>query len=184
MAGAPQDRNIQAARSLTAVVVLTVGSLYALGGDVHPPHGNPLVYALAVSWLSAFPIGMMSGVVIASLSPRAFSLARWEQEGEIYDRVGVQAFRRVLLNSPLGWINPNIHLSAGRSDSDRLLRELNGAEGVHWVLAAVSAALATWYFVDDRAAYGYSMLLVNIPFNVYPIILQRRNRGRVLRLLR
>jgi hypothetical protein len=32
--------------------------------------------------------------------------------------------------------------------------------------------------------HGYVMLLVRIPFDVYPIMLQRWNRGRVHRVLR
>jgi hypothetical protein len=39
--------------------------------------------------------------------------------------------------------------------------------------------LAILYLVGDCAMYGYSMPLVNIPFNLYPIMLQRWNRGRV-----
>jgi hypothetical protein len=31
--------------------------------------------------------------------------------------------------------------------------------------------------------YGYALLLVRIPFDLFPIMLQRRNRGRVRRVL-
>lgn len=44
--------------------------------------------------------------------------------------------------------------------------------------------LAVLYLVDDYAVYGYVMLLVRIPFDLYPIMLQRWNRGRVRRVLR
>ena len=83
-----------------------------------------------------------------------------------------------------GLDQPNMHLSADQTDCDRLLREMNAAEGVHGLTCLVSVMLAIWYFVDDNAAHGYSMLLVKIPFNLYPIMLQRWNRGRVSRVLR
>jgi hypothetical protein len=43
--------------------------------------------------------------------------------------------------------------------------------------------LAISYLLHDHAVYGYVMLLVRIPFDLYPIMLQRRNRGRVWRVL-
>ena len=171
-------------RSLATVLVLTGGSLYAVDGDVYPPHGNPLVYTLAVSWLISFVIAMTSIAFLQSLSPRVFAPASWEKDGDIYNGAGVQAFRWVLFHSPLGWINPNLHMSAGQADCDRLLKEMNTAEGVHWLTCAASVALALWWLAGDRDAYGYSMLLVNIPFNLYPIMLQRWNRGRVFRMLK
>jgi hypothetical protein len=117
------------------------------------------------------------------VNPTLFSLAHWEKQGEIYDRAGIRAFRRVLLHSPLGWINPNFHLRASRAGCDRLLREINSAEGVHWLTCVVSAMLAISYLLHDHAVYGYVMLLVRIPFDLYPIMLQRWNRGRVRRVL-
>ena len=69
-----------------------------------------------------------------------FSLAHWEKDGELYDRASVRAFRSILLHSPLGWINPNVHLKGSR--------------------------------------------IVRIPFDMYPIMLQRWHRGRVWRVLR
>jgi hypothetical protein len=171
-------------RSLAVIVVLTCGSLYALNGVIHPPHSNPLVHAIALSWLVALTIATVGSGIFVNLRPEVFSLARWEQEGAIYRRRDIHVFRWILLHSPLGWINPNIHLSAERTDCDRLLREMHTAEGVHWLTCLVSVMLAIWYFGDDHATYGYNMLLVNIPFNVYPIMLQRWNRGRVFRVLR
>ena len=116
--------------------------------------------------------------------PALFALAPWERDGAIYDRAGVRVFRWVLLHSGLGWINPNFHVSHTRTDCERLLRETNNSEGVHWLACVVTVVLAIWFLVDDHAEYGYVMLLVRIPFDLYPIMLQRWNRGRVYRVLR
>ena len=176
-------RNVRVVRTLAMLLVLTLGSLSLMDGRVHPPHGNPLVFALALSWLIAFAMAMTSSVAFKTLSPRFFSHAGWENEGEIYDRCGVGAFRWVPLHSPLGWINPDLHLG-GQTDCDRLLREMNAAEGIHWLACLISIAAGIWHLAGDFAVYGYSLLVVNIPFNVFPILLQRWNRGRIFRPLR
>ena len=52
-----------------------------------------------------------------------------------------------------------------------------------WLAPAVLMVLAIWFLVDGSPVHGYVMLLVRIPFDVYPIMLQRWNRGRVYRVL-
>jgi multidrug efflux pump subunit AcrB len=184
MSRTPQaEQGIRAMRSMLMIVILTSGSMYSINGRAFPPHGNPLVYSLAMSWLISITIAAVSSAFFFRVNPRLFSLAHWEKQGEIYDRAGIRAFRRVLFHSPLGWINANFHLRATRADCHRLLRETNSSEAVHWVTCVVSVMLAISYLLHDHAVYGYVMLLVRIPFDLYPIMLQRRNRGRVWRVL-
>jgi len=165
------------------IVILTSGSVYSIHGRAFPPHGNPLVYSLAISWLVAITIAVVSSALFFRVNPKLFSLAHWEKQGGIYDRAGVRAFRWALFHSPLGWINPNFHLRGSRADCERLLREMNSGEGVHWLTGVVTVLLAISYLRHDHAGYGYAMLLVRIPFDLYPIMLQRWNRGRVWRVL-
>jgi hypothetical protein len=184
MSRTPQhEQGIRVMRSLVMIVILTSGSLYSIGGRAFPPHGNPLVYSIAVSWLISITIAVVSSAIFFRVNPRLFSLAHWERQGEIYDRAGIRAFRWVLFHSPLGWINANFHLRASRADCDRLMREMNSSEGVHWLTCVVSVMLAISYLLHNHAVYGYAMLLVRIPFDLYPIMLQRWNRGRVSRVL-
>ena len=51
-------------------------------------------------------------------------------------------------------------------------------------MCLVSVGLAIWFFVSGHHAYGYAMLLVRIPFDLYPIMLQRWIRGRIWKLRR
>ena len=161
--------------------LFTAGAVYFNRRGFYPPHGSPLIYAIAMSWLIA--IATLPISALFKLSPKLFALARWEKDGAVYDRTGVRAFRWVLLHSPLGWINPGLRLGVGRADCERLLREMNVAEGVHWLTFFFSSLLAISCLVGGHAAYGNVLLLAIVPFNLYPIMLQRRNRGRVCRVL-
>ena len=137
-----------------------------------------------MSWLISIPVAVITSGIFKAVNPKRFPLARWENDGEIYDGTAIRAFRWVLLRSPLGWINPNLHLSDSRTDFDRLLREMNAAEGVHWLTCFFASLLGISYVVRDHAVYGYALLLVRIPYDLFPIMLQRRNRGRVCRVFR
>src|SRR5689334_10198078 len=146
MSRTPQHKQvIHAMRSLLMTLILTFGSVYSLHGRAFPPHGNPLVYSIAIYWLVSITIAVVSSAIFFRVNPTRFSLAGWEKQGEIYDRAGIRAFRWVLFHSPFGWINPNFHLRASRASCDRLLREMNSAEGVHWLSCFVSVVLAMAY---------------------------------------
>jgi len=182
----PQDEQtlraaLRGMRSVLLMVIFTAGALYFNRRGFYPPRGSPLIYAIAISWLIAITALPISAIF--KLSPKLFSLAHWEKEGAVYDRTSVRVFRWVLLHSPLGWINPALHLGVSRTDCERLLREMNVAEGVHWLSCVLSSILAISYLVGGYAVYGYVMLLVRVPFDLYPIMLQRWNRGRVCRVL-
>lgn len=184
MARTAQDGQvILAMRSVLMMVILTFGSIYSIAGRAFPPHGNPVVYCIAISWLIFMTIAVVSSAILFRVNPKLFCLARWEQQGKIYDRAGIRVFRGVLLHSPLAWVNANLQLRA-RSDCDRLLREMNSSEGVHWLTCVVAVVMAFSYFLHHQAVYGYVMLLVRVPFDLYPIMLQRWNRGRLLRVLK
>lgn len=177
----PTDRVLvlRALRSASLLVVFTAGALDWLGGIVFPPHGNALLYAIAMSWLVAVGIALPATAIVTVRVP----LAGWENDGRVYDRGSIRAFRWVLLHSPLGWINPNLQLVGRRTDCDRLLREMHTSEAVHWVTGVLATIVGFAWLVGGYAVYGLVMLLVRIPFDVYPILLHRRNRGRVRRVL-
>jgi hypothetical protein len=74
-------------------------------------------------------------------------------------------------------------LAASRADCERLLQEMNVSEGIHWVTGILSTIVAIICLIGGYTVYGYVMLLIRIPFDLYPIMLHRRNRGRVYRVL-
>jgi hypothetical protein len=51
------------------ILILTSGSVYSIGGRAFPPHGNPLIYSLAVSWLVAITIAVVSSAIFFRLNP-------------------------------------------------------------------------------------------------------------------
>ena len=183
----PQDEQasrvvLRAMRSVLLIAILTLGAVYFNRSRFYPPHGSPLLYAIALSWLIAITVAVPASIFF-NVNPKRFSLARWEKEGEVYDRASIRAFRWVVLHSPVGWINSNLHLGASRTDGERLLREIHVSERVHWLTCFLTSILAITCLVRGYAVYGYVMLLIRVPFDLYPIMLQRRNRGRLCRVL-
>jgi hypothetical protein len=173
-----------AAKYLVIFTALTVVVGIGLVMTVLQPDRHPLIFAFSLTWLIMAFVAAVTGRIFVRLDPERFRLARWECEGRIYDRVGLGAVRWVLRHTPLGWLNPNIKIRSGGSDMDRLLRDMNAVEGVHILAAGISLAAAAIYFLAGQAVVGIWLVIFTILFNVYPVMLQRWNRGRILRLQR
>jgi len=67
---------------------------------------------------------------------------------------------------------------------ERLLRHLNCAEGAHRVGDVVTFGVASGYVVAGHAAVGLYIAVLTLLLHGYPVMLQRRNRGHVLRMAR
>jgi hypothetical protein len=65
-----------------------------------------------------------------------------------------------------------------------LLRRTFEAERTHWWWLLTSAAVIVWAFGIGKRTSGLVLALLNIPLNVYPILLQRYIRARLARLAR
>lgn len=164
--------------------LLSVGTFTGLIWTSFCPDQHPLIFALSVSWIIAMLVSAVTRRFFMELDPWRFGLWRWEREGKIYDRFGLRTFRWLLKHTPLGWLNPWLRLTSCRSGLERLLREITYAEGAHWVGGAATLGLAAACIFWGHVIVGLFLAAGTIPFHIYPVMLQRWNRGRVLRVSR
>jgi hypothetical protein len=170
------------AKWLVMFWVLSVGALIGLSLAFFCPDQHPLIFALSLSWVIAVVVSGVTRNFFRGLNPRRFGFASWEREGEIYGRFGLNTFLWLLKRTPLGWLNPWLRLTLYRSGLEPLLREMFYAEGAHWIGGVVTLGFGAACVFWGHAVVGLLLAVVTIPFHVYPVMLQRRNRGRVLRL--
>jgi hypothetical protein len=138
----------------------------------------------ALPWFLA---SFMAGPWVLLL-PRAFHEPReWEAKGEFYRRVGVERFRAIVANGDL--VNRFVrarhrNYSVYGPEIERLVPKSVWNEKRH-------IAYLCWGFVTAGFAYsiGWTFWAIwlagsNIGANLYPAMLQRYSRARVLRLAR
>jgi hypothetical protein len=162
---------------------LSVGSIIGLSWTGLHPDEHPMVFAFSVSWFVAVAVAGFTRNAFFRMDPQRFGPARWEREGRVYECVGVAGFRSLLRHTPLGWLNPMLRMKTLRpSAMPELLREMNFAEGAHWIGGLITLGLGIGYLCAGHRAVGLSFALVLVTVHVYPVMLQRTNRARVLRL--
>lgn len=171
-------------RWLLACVLTSTLSFLGLAFTVAHPGRHPVVFAFGISWCVALAVSALTRDSFLGLDPKRFRFARWEREGRIYESLGISWFGWLLGHSPAGWLNPYLRLTSGRSGLERLLREMSYAEGAHIIGGGVTVALGIWYWYSRQGGDWSGIVGYDSLFHVYPVMLQRWNRGRVLQVIR
>lgn len=161
--------------TLGATLVAAAVLAWALGTLDHQAAG----FAFVIVWLPMTWLGTLSRVVPPRLPASWHRLHPFEQDGRVYELVGVKLFKRLLRRGPLAAFNPGLHLPAERTpERVGLLDErMRIAEASHLLLfllasgVALHAATLGWW-----GAAGWTTLF-NLVLNGYPVMLQRYNRA-------
>lgn len=109
------------------------------------------------------------------------AIRSWERSGTVYRAVGVKAFGRLLRTTPLHYLNPQVYLSRQRADPQDVMRLIESAEASHlWaallLVPGIAVTLATGQFLTATG-----LVLVQVFFNIYPILHLRLVRERLNR---
>ncbi|MFZ5881934.1 MAG: hypothetical protein ACOY0R_21400 [Chloroflexota bacterium] len=170
------------ALNLIIAIGLVTASGIGLGITSANPEEHPFIFALCLSWLVTLFTSALTTKPFFAMPPSRFRVAAWERNGKIYKRLGVDTFRWMLLHTPLGWVNPNYGQIQSKADLDRLMRQLNCAEGAHLVAGGITLAVTAVFALRGQPSIGVWLVLISIPLHAYPIMLQRWNRARIVRI--
>jgi hypothetical protein len=115
------------------------------------------------------------------LPPSIRALHASERSGATYRALGVPAFGALLRNTPLRWLNTSVYVAATSRDIARLERLIESAEAAHLYAAALFTPYIVYVAWRAQLWQAAIFLLVQIAFNVYPILHLRSVRARLER---
>jgi hypothetical protein len=136
------------------------------------------MWAAAVHWFSGVLIIMLAGPMGLSLPDGWHRLRPWETDGSIYHWFGIEPYRKALLASPFG---PNAFLKfeGRRAQFPELEQFTRNAEMGHLTLLVASAGATAVALLTGYSRTAFFLTVVNVPWNVYPVLLQRYTRARL-----
>jgi hypothetical protein len=164
------------------VLMVSVVHLYLLKWVLDAFGFRSFTFALLSNWLIVSWVALVGQFVSFVLGSRYYRIRPVEQEGRLYERLGTHFFQKLVGRGPWAILNPTLRFSGEVAQLPRLEKEMERAEAGH-LLAFLAVSLATVF----AAACGWLdaagwLLLFNIPLNLYPVMLQRRNRARLQRI--
>lgn len=143
---------------------------------------SPLFAALA-NWCVVAYVAVTSAAVHWKLPSGVHRLHAWETDGSVYRRLGVGCFGGLVRRTPLRLLSPTLFVRGRR---DRLTAVLAGtcrAEAAHWWAAVLAFPLAVFAIAQHSWVSSAWLFFFNVVFNVYPALLQRLTRTRLLAVL-
>ena len=143
------------------------------------------ITALLINWLVVCCIATASLVVHFPFPASYHETRHFEGKGRIYERIGVRFCKTLLRRGPLRILSPKLRMPNPITAFGlrNLENEMRNAETIH------ALALVLMLFVVGYAAVKHSLvsamciLMFNMLFNGYPMMLQRYNRIRLQKLI-
>jgi hypothetical protein len=111
------------------------------------------------------------------------AVRRSETNGTIYRRLLVPSYGKLLRGTPLRYLNTAVYLAPRRPDLSKLSRQAEAAEAAHFWAALVFTPYIGYVWWAGQRWEAALFLLLQILFNIYPILHLRVVRGRLDRLL-
>jgi hypothetical protein len=159
---------------LLAAVLVLLGLTTRFGPFVHAA----LVNLAVVAW-TAFVLPLRG------LPPfdEYYTLRAWERSGRVFHWLGVPLFRALVRRGPLSLPNRALPAAWHSGDPARIERETRAAEGGHAIAFVIVVLFAIVSLVRGAPERAMWLAVLDLPMNLYPVLLQRDHRHRLQELL-
>jgi hypothetical protein len=98
-------------------------------------------------------------------------------------RWGIRSFGTLLRKTPLRHLNGSVYLTSQEQNVPELLRKIESAEAIHFWAAVLFTPYIVYILSRGLFAHALLFALIQVAFNLYPILHLRLVRARLARLV-
>ncbi|MBS1632444.1 MAG: hypothetical protein JST10_07715 [Bacteroidetes bacterium] len=168
--------------TLISISIFGIGSIYAL---VRYMKLDSFTFAWALNFLLMLFTQAFIETLKSPLTSSYYNEQKWERRGKIYQRFGIDLFRKLLVW--IGWEKLTKKSSPVERNADalvNLLYQTKKSELGHLVILVIVLGFNVFVLFKFGFLKSLSLLVLNVILNLYPIFLQRYNRPRVIRAIK
>jgi hypothetical protein len=167
--------------TLILIIVFTIVSICAL---VHYINIDGFAFAWALNFLLMLCVLAFTEMLKSQLASSYYNEKGWERRGKIYEPLGINFFRKLLV--VIGWEKLN-KKSAPIEKNIKALTNLRyqtkKSELGHVIILIIVLGFNVFVAFKFGLLKSMWLLILNVIFNLYPIFLQRYNRPRIERAI-
>ena len=143
------------------------------------------MFAFLVNWLVMSWVAINGQVIHLAFAPGYYAIKPFEQTGQVYERLGIRLFKRLVRRGPLTMFSPTLRFPKDKTvPALRTLdTEMRKAETGHVLIFVVMLLFVGYALLQGWLDAVAWLLLFNILINGYPIMLQRYNRIKLQELV-
>jgi hypothetical protein len=109
------------------------------------------------------------------------AIRAWETEGTLYRRLRVPVFGSLLRETPLRLLNTAVYLTHARNKVGEVYQRAEAAEAAHFWAAVLFTPYIAFVGLTGHLRIAGIFLVIQVLFNIYPILHLRIVRARLLR---
>ena len=143
------------------------------------------VSAFLVNWLTMSWMAVIGQVAHLSFTPGYYRVRPFERTGQVYERLGIRLFKKLVRRGPLSIFSPTLRFPKEKTVSALLglLNEMRKAETGHALIFVLVLLFVGYGLLNGWLDAVVWMLLFDVLINGYPIMLQRYNRIKLQELI-
>lgn len=167
--------------TLILIAIITIGSIYALVVYIKM---DGFSFAWILNFLLMLFVVFFTDALKSPLASPYYNEKGWEQRGKIYEHLGINFFRKLLVW--IGWekvIRKTSPIEKNTNAFMNLYYRTKKSELDHLIILVIVLGFNIFVAFKFGLIKSLSLLILNILFNLYPIFLQRYNRPRIKRAL-
>jgi len=161
--------------------IITIGALWFL---VTYMGMASFAFAWALNFLLMIWAVALIEALDSQLTSSYFDDKKWEHKGKIYEYIGINFFRKVLVW--IGWEKLNKKANPIKNSNEALMRfyfQTKKSELGHAIIIPIVLGFNIFVAVNFSFSKSLWLLILNILLNLYPVLLQRYNRPRIQRAI-
>ncbi len=166
------------------LVLITVGAIGAVSVLIYFMRIDSFPFAWALNFLLMLFTFAFVEALKSQLSSPYFSEQGWEKRGKIYEILGINLFRKILVW--VGWEKLNKRANPVDKSIAALLhlhQQTKKSELGHLIIFVIVVGFNIFVAFTHGAAASRWLFVLNILLNLYPVFLQRYNRPRLERAI-
>jgi len=167
--------------TLILIVIFTIGLTSAL---VHYVKMDGFAFAWALNFLLMLCVLTFTETLKGRLASSYYNAKGWERRGKIYEHVGINFFRKLLVL--IGWEKLNKKAAPIEKNTTALVNlhyQTKKAELGHVIILVIVLGFNVFVAFKFGVLKSLWLLALNVLLNLYPIFLQRYNRPRIERAI-
>lgn len=166
---------------LILITIATIALIYAL---IQYMGMQGFSFAWALNFVLMACVLTFTETLKSPLNAPYFNEKVWEYKGKIYESLGINFYRKLLVW--VGWEKLNKKSNPIEKNTKALMHlhyQTKQSELGHIVILLIVLGFNIFVAFQFGIIKSLSLLILNVLFNLYPILLQRYNRPRIARAL-
>lgn len=139
------------------------------------------IYISFISWI----VGMViNAILVNTRIYKHISHLNFIKSDAINQNIGIERFAWIIKNTFFKYFNQKIKFEARKIEFLAIRKEMTIAEVSHLIAFVFVCFFAIYYGSRISILYGLMILIVNIFMNLYPSLLQQKNKRRIDELIK